>query len=53
MMKTHDIKDIGLVVVNLYQFEKTVAKAGYTNISSMNGGIQDWISAGYPTTSGQ
>jgi rhodanese-related sulfurtransferase len=30
-----------------------LAKAGYTNISSMNGGIQDWISAGYPTTSGQ
>ena len=27
MMKTHGIKDIGLVVVNLYQFEKTVAKA--------------------------
>ena len=30
MMKTHGIKDIGLVVVNLYQFEKTVAKAGCT-----------------------
>jgi phosphoribosylaminoimidazolecarboxamide formyltransferase/IMP cyclohydrolase len=30
MMKTHGIKDIGLVVVNLYQFEKTVAKEGCT-----------------------
>jgi len=30
MMKTHGIKDIGLVVVNLYQFEKTVAKSGCT-----------------------
>jgi phosphoribosylaminoimidazolecarboxamide formyltransferase/IMP cyclohydrolase len=30
MMKTHGIKDIGLVVVNLYQFEKTIAKSGCT-----------------------
>jgi phosphoribosylaminoimidazolecarboxamide formyltransferase/IMP cyclohydrolase len=30
MMKTHGIKNIGLVVVNLYQFEKTVAKSGCT-----------------------
>ena len=30
MMQTHHIKDIGLVVVNLYQFEKTVAKADCT-----------------------
>jgi len=30
MMKTHGIKDIGLVAVNLYQFEKTVAKDGCT-----------------------
>jgi phosphoribosylaminoimidazolecarboxamide formyltransferase/IMP cyclohydrolase len=30
MMKTHGIKDIGLVAVNLYQFEKTVAKSGCT-----------------------
>jgi phosphoribosylaminoimidazolecarboxamide formyltransferase/IMP cyclohydrolase len=27
MMKAYNIKDIGLVVVNLYQFEKTVSKA--------------------------
>jgi phosphoribosylaminoimidazolecarboxamide formyltransferase/IMP cyclohydrolase len=30
MMKAHGIKDIGLVAVNLYQFEKTVAKADCT-----------------------
>jgi phosphoribosylaminoimidazolecarboxamide formyltransferase / IMP cyclohydrolase len=30
MMKSHGIEDIDLVVVNLYQFEKTVAKAGVT-----------------------
>jgi phosphoribosylaminoimidazolecarboxamide formyltransferase / IMP cyclohydrolase len=30
MMKAHGIEDIDLVVVNLYQFEKTVAKAGVT-----------------------
>ncbi|OPL15624.1 MAG: IMP cyclohydrolase [delta proteobacterium ML8_D] len=30
MMKTYSIKDIGLVVVNLYQFENTVSKAGCT-----------------------
>jgi phosphoribosylaminoimidazolecarboxamide formyltransferase/IMP cyclohydrolase len=30
MMKSHGIKDIGLVVVNLYQFEKAVAKEGCT-----------------------
>lgn len=30
MMKTHGIKNIELVVVNLYQFEKTVAKEGCT-----------------------
>lgn len=30
MMQRHDIKAIGLVVVNLYQFEKTVAKQGVT-----------------------
>jgi len=30
MMKAHGIKDIGLVVVNLYQFERTVARAGCT-----------------------
>jgi phosphoribosylaminoimidazolecarboxamide formyltransferase / IMP cyclohydrolase len=30
MMKSHSIEDIDLVVVNLYQFEKTVAKAGVT-----------------------
>jgi phosphoribosylaminoimidazolecarboxamide formyltransferase/IMP cyclohydrolase len=30
MMKTHGIKPIDMVVVNLYQFEKTVAKEGVT-----------------------
>lgn len=30
MMQKHDIKAIGLVVVNLYQFEKTVAKQEVT-----------------------
>lgn len=30
MMEAHGIKDIGLVVVNLYQFEKTVAKESCT-----------------------
>jgi phosphoribosylaminoimidazolecarboxamide formyltransferase/IMP cyclohydrolase len=30
MMEAHDIANIDLVVVNLYQFEKTVAKAGVT-----------------------
>ncbi len=30
MMKTHGIKPIDLMVVNLYQFEKTVAKEGVT-----------------------
>ena len=30
MMKTHGIKTIDMVVVNLYQFEKTVAKEGVT-----------------------
>ena len=30
MMKTHEIKPIDMVVVNLYQFEKTVAKEGVT-----------------------
>jgi len=30
MMKDHGIKNIDLVVVNLYQFEKTVAKEGVT-----------------------
>jgi phosphoribosylaminoimidazolecarboxamide formyltransferase/IMP cyclohydrolase len=30
MMKTHGILNIDLVVVNLYQFEKTVAKEGVT-----------------------
>lgn len=30
MMKTHGIKNIDLVVVNLYQFELTVAKEGCT-----------------------
>jgi phosphoribosylaminoimidazolecarboxamide formyltransferase / IMP cyclohydrolase len=30
MMKTHGIQNIDLVVVNLYQFEKTVAKPGVT-----------------------
>jgi phosphoribosylaminoimidazolecarboxamide formyltransferase/IMP cyclohydrolase len=30
MMKTHGILNIDLVVVNLYQFEKTVAKQGVT-----------------------
>ena len=30
MMKSHGIEDIDLVVVNLYQFEKTVARAGVT-----------------------
>lgn len=30
MMKSHGIEDIDLVVVNLYQFEKTVAKEGVT-----------------------
>jgi phosphoribosylaminoimidazolecarboxamide formyltransferase/IMP cyclohydrolase len=30
MMQAHGIKDIGLVVVNLYQFEQTVAKEGCT-----------------------
>ncbi|MFW6146826.1 MAG: IMP cyclohydrolase [Thermodesulfobacteriota bacterium] len=30
MMKTHGIKDIGLVAVNLYQFEKAVAKESCT-----------------------
>ena len=28
MMKTHGIESIDLIVVNLYQFEKTVAKEG-------------------------
>jgi phosphoribosylaminoimidazolecarboxamide formyltransferase/IMP cyclohydrolase len=30
MMKAHGIKNIDLVVVNLYQFEKTVAREGVT-----------------------
>jgi phosphoribosylaminoimidazolecarboxamide formyltransferase/IMP cyclohydrolase len=30
MMKSHGIEDIDLVVVNLYQFEKTIAKPGVT-----------------------
>ena len=30
MMKTHGIKNINMVVVNLYQFEQTVAKEGCT-----------------------
>ena len=30
MMEEHGIKDIDLLVVNLYQFEQTVAKAGVT-----------------------
>ncbi|UCF83742.1 MAG: IMP cyclohydrolase, partial [Desulfobacteraceae bacterium] len=30
MMKAHGIKPIDMVVVNLYQFEKTVAKEGVT-----------------------
>ena len=30
MMEAHGIKGIDMVVVNLYQFEKTVAKAGVT-----------------------
>ena len=30
MMKEHDIENIDLLVVNLYQFEKTVAKEGVT-----------------------
>ena len=30
MMKAHGIRNIDLVVVNLYQFEKTVAKPGVT-----------------------
>jgi phosphoribosylaminoimidazolecarboxamide formyltransferase/IMP cyclohydrolase len=30
MMKEHEIKPIDMVVVNLYQFEKTVAKEGVT-----------------------
>ena len=30
MMETHGIKPIDMVVVNLYQFEKTVAKEGVT-----------------------
>lgn len=30
LMKSHGIEDIDLVVVNLYQFEKTVAKEGVT-----------------------
>ncbi|MBW1914719.1 MAG: IMP cyclohydrolase [Deltaproteobacteria bacterium] len=30
MMEEHGIKDIDLLVVNLYQFEKTVAKEGVT-----------------------
>jgi phosphoribosylaminoimidazolecarboxamide formyltransferase/IMP cyclohydrolase len=30
MMKKHDIENIDLIVVNLYQFEKTVAKDGVT-----------------------
>jgi phosphoribosylaminoimidazolecarboxamide formyltransferase/IMP cyclohydrolase len=30
MMKTHGIENIDLLVVNLYQFEKTVAKKGVT-----------------------
>ena len=30
MMKEHGIKNIDLVVVNLYQFEKTVARTGVT-----------------------
>jgi len=30
MMKEHDIENIDLIVVNLYQFEKTVAKDGVT-----------------------
>lgn len=30
MMKIHGIKDIGLVLVNLYQFEKTIAKEDCT-----------------------
>jgi phosphoribosylaminoimidazolecarboxamide formyltransferase/IMP cyclohydrolase len=30
IMKEHDIKNIDLLVVNLYQFEKTVAKEGVT-----------------------
>jgi phosphoribosylaminoimidazolecarboxamide formyltransferase / IMP cyclohydrolase len=30
MMKAHGIRNIDLVVVNLYQFEKTVAKKGVT-----------------------
>jgi phosphoribosylaminoimidazolecarboxamide formyltransferase/IMP cyclohydrolase len=30
MMKKHDIKNIDLVVVNLYEFQKTVAREGVT-----------------------
>ena len=30
LMKEHGIKNIDMVVVNLYQFEKTVAKTGVT-----------------------
>ena len=30
MMETHGIKPIDMIVVNLYQFEKTVAKPGVT-----------------------
>ncbi len=30
MMKTHGISNIDLIIVNLYQFEKTVAKEGVT-----------------------
>jgi phosphoribosylaminoimidazolecarboxamide formyltransferase/IMP cyclohydrolase len=30
MMKEHEIENIDLLVVNLYQFEKTVAKEGVT-----------------------
>jgi phosphoribosylaminoimidazolecarboxamide formyltransferase/IMP cyclohydrolase len=30
VMKEHGIKNIDMIVVNLYQFEKTVAKAGVT-----------------------
>jgi rhodanese-related sulfurtransferase len=30
-----------------------LAKAGYTNVSSVQGGIVDWVTAGYPVVAGK
>lgn len=31
----------------------TLKQAGFTNVTSVNGGMNAWSAAGYPTTSGQ